>query len=295
MWYTQKVKIQQKHTRVNMREIDSKIIEDAVYGLFCEACLCPPDDVMDLFKCVRQDEPTEIAKEIMSQIINNADIAKHDKVPYCQDTGMAVVFAEIGQDVHINGNFNEAINNGVRRAYKDCFYRKSVLTPISRVNTSDNTPAVIHTSLTDGDKIKLTALPKGFGSENMSKIAMLSPSAGKEGIIDFVVNTAVIASGNPCPPVVIGVGIGGTFEYAALMSKRQLARPINSLNGDPILAEMENEIKNRINSLGMGPMGLGGNNYCVKVCIEQYPTHIAGLPVAVNYCCHAIRHAQTII
>lgn len=275
-----------------MRNVLAKTIEDAVFCLFKEACLCPPKEVINAFEKARKSETSETGREVMSQLIENAEIAERDEVPYCQDTGMAVVFAKIGQDVHIEGNFDDAVNAGVRRAYKECYYRKSVLSAVSRKNTGDNTPAVIHTSLVSGDSIELTALPKGFGSENMSKIAMLPPAAGKKGIVDFVVGTAEIASGNPCPPVLLGVGIGGTFEYAAIMAKRQLARSIESINENAELAEMEEEIKERINALGMGPMALGGKNYCLKVNIEEYPTHIAGLPVAVNYCCHAVRHAS---
>lgn len=278
-----------------MRNISANTVEQVVFDLFKEACLCPPDEVREAFVKAREEETSEIAREVFRQLIDNADIAKKDNVPYCQDTGMAVVFAKIGQDVHIDGSFNDAVNNGVRRAYKDCYYRKSVLSALSRVNTGDNTPAVIHVELVPGDKIELLALPKGFGSENMSKIAMLAPSAGRQGIVDFIVETAKTASGNPCPPVVLGVGIGGTFEYAALMAKRQLARPLESINPDPVLHEMEEEIKEKINALGMGPMALGGKNYCLKVCVEEFPTHIAGLPVAVNYCCHALRHASVVI
>lgn len=277
-----------------MRIVPAETIEESVFKIFKEACLCPPQEVVDAFKKAAENE-TATGREVLSQLVNNAEIALRDEVPYCQDTGMAVLFAKIGQDVHIDGSFANAVNNGVRRAYVECYYRKSVLSAISRINTGDNTPAVIHTELTDGDKIELTALPKGFGSENMSKIAMLPPSAGKQGIIDFIVDTAKSASGNPCPPVFLGVGIGGTFEYAAIMAKRQLARSIESVNPDSVLAEMEDIIKERINALGMGPMALGGKNYCLKVNIEEYPTHIAGLPVAVNYCCHAVRHASVTV
>jgi len=205
------------------------------------------------------------------------------------------VFMEIGQDVHISGDLTDAVNAGVRKAYTEGYFRKSVLSALGRVNTNDNTPAVLHVSLVPGDQIHILALPKGFGSENMSKIKMFPPSAGIDGIKDFIVETAAAASANPCPPVILGVGIGGTFEYAALMSKRQLARSLNEKNPDPVLAEMEEDIKARINALGMGPMALGGKNYCLAVNIAEYPTHIAGLPVAVNYCCHAIRHASATI
>ena len=278
-----------------IREINAAEITAAVDRLFREACVCPPEEVIEVFRKAEETETSQQGREIFCQLMDNAKISAETKVPYCQDTGMAVVFMEIGQDVHITGDLTEAVNTGVRKAYAEGYFRKSVLSALGRVNTNDNTPAVLHTSLVPGDQIRITALPKGFGSENMSKIKMFPPSAGIEGIKDFIVETAAIASANPCPPVILGVGIGGTFEYAALMSKRQLARSLNEKNPDPVLAEMEEDIRKRINELGMGPMALGGKNYCLAVNIEEYPTHIAGLPVAVNYCCHAIRHASAVI
>ena len=274
-----------------IREISAQKITETVAALFREACVCPPDEVIDCFAAARETETSQQGREIFCQLIENAEIAKTTKVPYCQDTGMAVVLMDIGQDVHISGDLTDAVNEGVRKAYTEGYFRKSVLTALGRVNSGDNTPAVLHTRIVPGDRIEITALPKGFGSENMSRIKMFPPSAGVEGIKDFIVETAEMASANPCPPVVIGVGIGGTFEYAALLSKRQLARPLGQKSDDPLLAEMETEIKERINALGMGPMALGGRNYCLAVHIAEYPTHIAGLPVAVNYCCHALRHA----
>lgn len=278
-----------------IREISSEQITETVAALFRKACLCPPDEVIDAFRSAEQTETSPQGKEIFCQLMENAAISRETGVPYCQDTGMAVVLMDIGQDVHISGDLTDAVNAGVRKAYTEGYFRKSVLSALGRVNTGDNTPAILHTRILPGDKISITALPKGFGSENMSKIKMFPPSAGIEGIQDFIVETASIASANPCPPVILGVGIGGTFEYAALMAKRQLARALTEKNPDPVLAEMEETIKRRINALGMGPMALGGKNYCLAVNIEENPTHIAGLPVAVNYCCHAIRHASAVI
>ena len=278
-----------------IREINAEQITETVAALFREACLCPPEEVIDVFRNAHETETSPQGKEIFCQLMENAKIAAETRVPYCQDTGMAVVFMDIGQDVHINGDLTAAVNEGVRKAYSEGYFRKSVLSALGRVNTNDNTPAVLHVSLVPGDQIHILALPKGFGSENMSRIKMFPPSAGIDGIKDFIVETASAASANPCPPVILGVGIGGTFEYAALMSKRQLARSLREKNPDPVLAEMEEDIRERINALGMGPMALGGKNYCLAVNIAEFPTHIAGLPVAVNYCCHAIRHAAATI
>lgn len=278
-----------------MREITSDKIAETVKKLFLEACLCPPEDVMEAIHRAGEEEPSEQGREILRQLQENGHIAKREAIPYCQDTGMAVVFAEIGQDVHILGDFYQAVNEGVRAAYEEGYFRKSVLTALLRENTGDNTPAVVHVKLTRGEKIKLIAAPKGFGSENMSKIAMLKPSEGIEGVENFIVRTAMEAGGNPCPPVVLGVGIGGTFELAALMAKEQLLRPIGQPSDDPVLAELERRVKERMNDLGMGPMGIGGRNYCLAVHAKEYHTHLAGLPVAVNYCCHALRHREATI
>ena len=279
---------------MNVREIDAKKITNAVEEIFKKACLVPPQEVTELLCRSLAKEESAQGREILSQLIKNNGLAEQQNIPSCQDTGMAVVFAEIGQDVHILGGlFEDAVNEGVRRAYGKNCYRKSVLSAIERKNTQDNTPAIIHTRIVAGDKIKLIAAPKGFGSENMSAIKMLKPADGVRGIIDFVIETAKNAGGSPCPPVVLGVGIGGTFEYAAYMAKRELLRKIDTPSPDPVLAEIEREIKEGINALGMGPMGLGGNTYCLAVHAAQFPTHLAGLPVAVNCCCHAVRHAET--
>lgn len=279
-----------------MRNIDSAVIRSAVEQIFCEACLCPPDEVNEALKNALKTERSPQGRETLSQLIENNRLSKEKNIPSCQDTGMAVVFAEIGQDVHITGEyFEDAINAGVRDAYGKNCYRKSVLGAIDRKNTKDNTPAIIHTRIVPGDKIKLIAAPKGFGSENMSAIKMLKPSDGVEGIINFVIETAKNAGGSPCPPVVLGVGIGGTFEHAALMAKRELLRPIGKPSDDAVLADIERRIKDGINALGMGPMGLGGDTYCLSVHAAEHPTHLAGLPVAVNCCCHAVRHAEIVL
>ncbi|MEG0585891.1 MAG: fumarate hydratase [Christensenellaceae bacterium] len=279
-----------------MREIHAQTITQTVKELFLEACLAPTSDINIALQKAYQTERTPHAKEILSQLIENNKIAVAENIPACQDTGMAVIFADVGQDVHIIDDLLEnAVNEGVRQAYADGYYRKSVLSPLSRKNTLDNTPAIIHIRIVAGSSLTLTAAPKGFGSENMSKIAMLKPSDGVSGIVDFVVDTAKSAGGSPCPPVVLGIGIGGTFEYAALLAKRQLLREVGSKNDDATLNDLENEIKTKINALGMGPMGLSGDTYCLAVHIATFPTHIAGLPVAVNYCCHMLRHAQKTI
>lgn len=275
-----------------MRTIHTKTIEDTVYGLFLKSGSAPCDEAVCAVKSAFDTERVPHAKEILGQIVVNNEIAVNEGIPACQDTGMAVLFIDIGSDVIISGGaLDEAINNGVRRAYKDGYFRNSVLDPITRVNTGDNTPAVLHTRVTNGDKLKIWALPKGFGAENMSRIAMLPPSAGVDGIINFVVECVTAAGGSPCPPVVLGVGIGGTFESCALLSKRQLLRPLNSPSKDEKLAEIERECLSRINRSGIGPMGLGGDTTCLAVHAAKEPTHIASLPVAVNFCCHMLRHA----
>ncbi len=275
-----------------MRTVDSKTIEQAVRDLFLDAGRMPGDDALRAVERAYAAEDCPPAKEALRQLVENAEISRETLMPYCQDTGMAVVFADIGQDVHIEGDLNEAVNEGVRQAYEQGYFRKSVLDPITRKNTENNTPAVIHYDIVKGDSIDITAAPKGFGSENMSRITMLKPSEGMQGIEDFVLDCVKKAGGSPCPPVVIGVGIGGTFEKCALMAKKQLLREIGSLNCDEALADMERALKERINALGIGAMGFGGKNYCLAVHIAKYPTHIAGLPVAVNFQCHASRHAH---
>lgn len=281
-----------------MREIESKLITEAVRELVIKANKILPDDLVECIGCCQKSETNDTAKSVLSDLEANIDAAKHLDIPICQDTGMAVVFAKIGQDVHIIGDsFEKAVNEGVSRGYTDGLLRKSVVSdPFkNRVNTNDNTPAIIHTQIVDGDKIELTAAPKGFGSENMSRIKMFTPSAKREDIVDFVVDCVRKAGSNPCPPVVIGVGIGGDFEYSAILAKKALCRNVSQRNSDDFYADMEREMLEKINKLDIGPQGFGGNTTALCVNIETYPTHIAGLPVAVNVGCHVTRHASKVI
>ena len=277
-----------------MREIHiSKIIE-AVKELCVEANYYLSNDVKRALCNAKENETWPLAENILEQIILNSDIAKNENKPICQDTGMACVFLEIGQDVHIIGGLLEdAINEGVRRGYDEGFLRKSVVKdPINRINTKDNTPAIIYYDIVPGDKIKITVAPKGFGSENMSRIKMLKPSDGLQGVKDFIIETIKLAGPNPCPPIVIGVGIGGTFDKAAYLSKKALIRPLNVRNKDEFYSNLEKELLEDINNLGIGPQGFGGKTTAIGLNIETYPTHIAGLPVAVNINCHATRHKE---
>ncbi len=276
-----------------MRTIPSDAVKQAVSRLFLSACKMPGQDALDAIEAAYSNEDCPPAKEALRQLVENAQIAQQTDMPYCQDTGMAIVFVDLGQEVYVEGSLPDAINEGVREAYELGFFRKSVLDPLSRKNTSDNTPAVIHYNIVPGDQFHIAVAPKGFGSENMSRIAMLKPSDGMEGIRAFILDSVKNAGGSPCPPVVLGVGIGGTFELCALMAKKQLLRPIGSISEDSTLARMESELKEEINALGIGALGFGGYNYCLAVHIDKYPTHLAGLPVAVNFQCHAARHAHT--
>ena len=279
-----------------MREIDVARVEETVYGLFLSACCEIGDDVLALLTQRLETEESPFGREVLRQLIENDRIAASRHMPICQDTGMAVIFMEVGQDVHFTGgDVNEAIERGVRRAYHDGCFRASVLSPLTRVNTKDNTPAIIHTRIVPGETVTLTAAPKGFGSENMSRLWMLTPAQGVEGVKDCIVETVRLAGGNPCPPVVVGVGIGGTAECAMLMAKHSLTRECGAHSPDPMLAQMETELLERINDLGIGPQGLGGRTTALAVHIEQMPTHIAGLPVAVNMQCHAARHKSATI
>lgn len=281
-----------------MREIHSQLITDTVRSLVIRANKILPGDLVDCINCSNKCETNETAKSILSDLQANIDAAKELDIPICQDTGMAVIFAEVGQDVHITGDcFEDAVNKGVSRGYIDGLLRKSVVSdPFkARVNTNDNTPAVIHTRIVPGDKIKLTAAPKGFGSENMSKLKMFTPSATRDDIIDFVVDVVKTAGSNPCPPVVIGVGIGGDFEYSAILAKKALCRSVSLRNSDDFYKDMETEILEKVNALDIGPQGFGGRTTALCVNIETYPTHIAGLPVAVNVGCHVTRHATEMI
>jgi len=278
-----------------MRIIKSSEVTEIVRMLFLRAAKMPGKDALGAVKQAYESEPTPIAKEALRQLVENAQISDETGMPYCQDTGMAVVFVEIGQQVFIEGSLEEAINKGVHQAYREGHLRKSVLDPITRINTNDNTPAVIHYDIVPGELLKIYAAPKGFGSENMSRLAMLKPSDGIEGIKKFVLGSVEKAGGSPCPPVILGIGIGGTFEKCALLAKKQLLREIGCRSEDEQLAELELELKESINALGIGALGFGGPNYCLDVHIAKYPTHIAGLPVAVNFQCHASRHAYAVI
>lgn len=274
-----------------MREIYSAEISDAIFSLCSELCIRLPKDTVKMLTEAYEKEESDYGKKSLEIALNNAKKALENRMPICQDTGLVTVFAEIGQDTHINGDFYEAVNEGVRRAYEP--FRKSVLTPLSRENTGDNTPAVIHTSLCQGDRIKFTVAPKGFGSENKSRLKMLKPSDGIQGIKDFVKETVSLAGADPCPPTVIGIGIGGTMEKAAVMAKHALAVSKNSANSE--IATLEKEILDSVNTLGIGPQGLGGRITALNVYVETYPTHIAGLPVAVNIQCHCARHGEVTI
>ena len=277
------------------REITCGEITAAVKKLFIDCNYFIGEDILNALKTAKENEESPVGKSVLDQIIENDVLAAKEEIPLCQDTGMAVLFVEYGDKVFVtDGSFDDAVNEGVRQAYRDGYLRKSVVSdPVfDRVNTKDNTPAIIHTKIVSGDKIKITAGGKGFGSENMSAIKMLTPSYGVEGVKQFILDTVRAAGPNPCPPIVVGVGIGGTFERAAQLAKKATFRPINTENTDERYAEMERELLAEINKMGFGPAGLGGNTTAIGVNIETSPTHIAGMPVAVNICCHAARHAS---
>lgn len=278
-----------------MKTITAEQIINAVKKACIEANIFLPQDIKDAL-CAAAEAETGVSYDILSQLKENYTIAETEQMPVCQDTGMTVVFAEIGQDVHLSGMpFEEAVAEGVRQGYAEGYLRKSVVQdPILRGNTGDNTPPVIHTRIVPGDELKLTIAPKGFGSENMSALCMLKPSDGREGVVNFILETVKKAGSNPCPPVVLGIGIGGTMEKAALLAKQALMKPITLKNENPFYAELEDELLQKINALGIGPGGLGGKTTALGVNILTYPTHIAGLPVAVNMSCHVTRH-QTVI
>lgn len=279
-----------------MREIESSLITEAVKKMSIEAAYRLGDDVRAALEKNLTEETSHTGREILKQLIENADIAREGIYPMCQDTGFAVIFIELGQDVHITGSdLSEAIHEGVRQGYFEGFLRKSVCHPFTRKNTGDNTPAIIHLKIVPGDKVKITLAGKGGGSENMSRVMMLKPSDGKDGIMDYVVNRLAESGPNPCPPTVVGVGIGGTFEKAAMLAKEALLRPLGQQSADPELAEMEAGILERVNRLGIGPGGLGGRTTSLAVHIQMHPCHIASLPVAVNINCHAHRHKETVI
>lgn len=278
-----------------MREIDTEVIVKSVKDMIGEACFTLADGVMDALKAAEKGEAVSASSFALGAIIENARIAAENHIPVCQDTGMAVIFAKIGVDVHFNGDFKEAVNEGVRQGYKENNCRSSVLDPLTRRNTSDNTPAIIHVTLCPGDKVELTFLPKGFGSENMSKLYMLTPAAGKEGVMDKIVEAVTSAGANPCPPIIVGVGIGGTADYAMQLAKEALLRECGTPSQRQDVAEMEQAVLKRINESGIGVQGFGGVNTALEVRIETYPTHIAALPVGVAIQCNAHRKARRII
>ena len=279
-----------------MRTIHASLLTDTIASLCVEANCRLPEDMRRSIENARNEEKWDTARGILDKIIENYNIADEKFVPICQDTGVCCVFLKVGTDVHIEGDLIEAVNEGVRRGYRDGYLRKSVVgDPLRRVNTGDNTPAMLYTELVPGDKLELTVAPKGFGSENMSKLAMLKPSDGVEGVKDFVVKTVEEAGPNPCPPIVVGVGIGGTFDKAALLAKKALMRSTDERNKDEYYAALEAELLDRINALGIGPQGFGGRTTALAVNIETMPTHIAGLPVAVNINCHVTRHRTVIL
>lgn len=279
-----------------MKKIPVSVIIEAIEKLCIQACYNLGDDVKKLLIEAQKKEESPFGAQILGQILDNIDVSKEEQLPLCQDTGMAVVFLEIGQDVHISGgNLTEAVNEGVRRGYQKGYLRKSVLSPLKRVNTGDNTPAIIHTEVVEGGQLKITVAPKGFGSENMSRLVILKPADGIEGVKKFVLDTVTKAGANPCPPIILGIGIGGTMEKAAYIAKKALLREAGKPNSDQELADLEQELLQKINAAGIGPQGLGGRTTALAVHIETFPTHLAGLPVAINVQCHAARHAEAIL
>lgn len=279
-----------------MRILDAKEITEAVAKLCIDANCHLPSDVKQCIADCRNNEPWPVAEDILDKIITNYGLADDKNVPICQDTGVACVFLEIGSQLFIEGDIEAAVNAGVRKGYADGYLRKSVVgDPLNRVNTGDNTPAMLYIDFVPGDRLAITVAPKGFGSENMSRIKMLRPSDGVEGVTDFVLSVVGEAGPNPCPPIVVGIGIGGTFDKAALIAKKALLRPIGMPNANPYYARLEGELLEKINSLGIGPQGFGGRTTALSVSIETMPTHIAGLPCAVNINCHVARHASEVL
>ncbi len=279
-----------------MRNISAAAITDAVARLCVQANTRLPADVAAALDRARREEPWPLARETLDRLWENKELAEGEDLPICQDTGMACVFVELGQEVHLDGNFEEAIHEGVRRGYGEGFLRKSIVgDPLRRVNTGDNTPAAITVRIVPGDKLRLTVAPKGFGSENMSRLAMLKPADGVEGVKAFVLETVRRAGPNPCPPMVLGIGIGGSFDKVAALAKHALLRPLDEPHPDPYYAALEGELLSRINALGVGPQGFGGKTTCLGLAIETAPTHVAGLPVAVNVSCHVTRRATEVL
>jgi fumarate hydratase subunit alpha len=281
-----------------VREIRCEKITEAVARLCIEANYYLGDDVLKALRQAREAEVSPVGREVLDQLLENADVAREEEMPLCQDTGLTVVFLGVGQDAHIvGGDLYEAIHEGVRRGYEEGYLRKSVVDkPFSaRANTRDNTPAVIHTQIVPGDQLKITVVPKGGGSENMSALVMLKPADGRQGVVDFVVETVRKAGANPCPPTIVGVGVGGTVEKAMWLAKHSLLREVGQPSPAPEVAELERDILERVNELGIGPQGLGGSTTSLAVHVETYPCHIASLPVAVNIQCHSARHKQAVL
>ena len=280
-----------------MRRISTHQITDTLEKLCIDANYNLGEDLVDSLRNALEKEESPLGKEVITQLLENAEIGRKEQVPVCQDTGFAVVFIEIGQEVVIDGtSLQDAINEGIRRGYKNGLLRKSIVNnPLDRINTGDNTPAVIHTEIVSGDKLKITFDAKGGGCENMSRSAMLTPAQGENGVIDFVVETVKTAGANPCPPIIVGVGLGGTFEYSALLAKRAILRPLSSHNEDKTIASLEDVLLDKINKLGIGPQGLGGRTTALAVNVETFPCHIASLPVAVNIECHSHRTKSIVI
>jgi len=275
-----------------MRMVSYKSVVTSIAGLVAETCVVLPGDVLGRIVAMREEEPNPLAASILDQIIENARIAAEDRIPLCQDTGTAVFFADVGTGVCVDGDgLEHAIQEGTRRGYRDGGLRTSIVAdPFTRVNTGDNTPAFVHLREVPGDSLTITFCPKGGGCENTSRLVMLTPGDGREGVVGFVLETVRIGGGRPCPPVIVGVGVGGTFEYAAILAKRSLMRTVGERSGDPVYAELERELLEKINALGIGPMGLGGRTTALEVFVESAPCHIASMPVAVNIQCHSARH-----
>jgi fumarate hydratase subunit alpha len=281
-----------------VRDIECKQIAQTVSRLFQEANFFLPDDVLAALKQAREIEKSSVGREVLDRILENTEIAARERIPLCQDTGAALVLLELGQDTHVvGGDLYNAVNEGVRQGYEEGYLRKSmVCQPYSaRVNTKDNTPAIIYTDIVPDDKLKITVMPKGGGAENMTRLTMLPPARGRQGIIDFIVNAVEEASSNPCPPVIVGVGIGGTAEQTLMLAKKALLREIGKPNPDPEFTELEKEILKRVNNLGIGPMGYGGSTTALAVHVEVFPAHIASMPAAVNLQCHSARHKEAIL
>ncbi|MDD5127780.1 MAG: fumarate hydratase [Dehalococcoidales bacterium] len=281
-----------------MREIDCKEITETVAHLFQEACLRLPEDVMTALQRAKENEPSPVAKDVLDRILANTEVAATENIPLCQDTGAAVVMLELGQDVHITGgDLYTAIDEGVRQGYTKGYLRKSMVREpfAARVNTKDNTPAIIHVEIVPGDKLKITAMPKGGGAENMTRLGMLQPAQGRQGVIDFVAKAVDEAGSNPCPPVIVGVGIGGTAEKTVLLAKKALLRKVGAPNPDAEVAALEKDILQKVNNLGIGAMGYGGRITALAVHAEVFPSHIASMPVAVNLQCHSARHKEAVL